>query len=464
MTHQVASNQHENKRGDSSAIAMSCQSKGTLPMTQTSCPALWAHRVITVTLSLLALWAMVSTSQAVQAAAKQPVSMVAAMSGTNPFSVESALVMTHGQFEDWLNQQWGIQPAVNLDNHNPKDDRSGLHPASLTNPGPLQATLRQNAYVLGPGDHISLSVYQDERFSRKDIEIGTDGLISLPWIGEIQVSGKTTQAIINEVEEALKAYLVEPKADVVVNKPRRPITYVLGAVSRPGPYLQMAKEANIPEIREVIVSTDYHLSTALANAGGATDSADLRNVHVVNTSTGQHRLVNLMALLLMGRTDQDLILGPNDVVYLPRTDTVTQMDPEALKLVARSNMGAHTMPVRIYGLVREPNVYDMEPEQMSLQALLAKAKGPLPEANLSKIYVARTQPDGSLQKMLVDSTHEDVMLHSNDIVMVTNVRTANRINGVFSLISRMLGPAVQGSFLLRNIDQVWPIDSDVTGL
>jgi hypothetical protein len=90
-----------------------------------------------VTLSSLALWAMVGTSQAVQAAAKQPVSMVAAMSGTNPFSVESALVMTHGQFEDWLNQQWGIQPAVNLDNHNPKADSLGAASGVVDQSGPV---------------------------------------------------------------------------------------------------------------------------------------------------------------------------------------------------------------------------------------------------------------------------------------------------------------------------------------
>ena len=403
-------------------------------------------------LSLLTIMLVPLTNLSADAA-KQPVSMVAAMAGTNPFSIESSLIMTHNQFEDWIKQQWGIQPAIHLGQKSPG---TGIHPAGLTGSTPLQASLRQNAYILGAGDAISVNVHQDNRFSREHIEIGTDGIVSMPWIGEIQASGKTRRAVTAEIEEALKEYLVDPEVDLVVAKTRRPITYVLGAIKHPGPYMQMAKEANIPDVREVIVSTDYHLSTALANAGGVNDSADLRNIHVINTATGQHKLVNLMALLLTGQIDQDLILGPSDVVYVPRIDANTQMDPDALKLIARSNIGSHTLPVRIYGLVREPNIYNLEPEQMSLQALLAKAKGPLPDANIQNIFVARTQADGTLKKLLANATSEDVMLKPNDVVMVTDTRRINKINRVFIMIAKLLTPVVQGSFLLRNVDQVFP--------
>jgi hypothetical protein len=58
--------------------------------------------------------------------------------------------------------------------------------------------------------------------------------------------------------------------------------------------------------------------------------------------------------------------------------------------------------------------------------------------------VARTQPDGSLQKMVVNSTREDVLLHPNDIVMVTNTLTSTRINTVFGLIAKIMAPVVKG--------------------
>lgn len=92
----------------------------------------------------------------------------------------------------------------------------------------------RESYALGPGDKIRLTVFNEAALSG-EFSVSGDGLLSLPLVGEIEATGKTTRAIASDVAGLLaQGYVVAPKVSMEVLA-YRPY-YILGEVVRPGRY------------------------------------------------------------------------------------------------------------------------------------------------------------------------------------------------------------------------------------
>ena len=90
------------------------------------------------------------------------------------------------------------------------------------------------SYQLGTGDKISILVYGEDDLSF-DIRIGMDGVIRYPFLGDIQVIGKTVEELNRTITEGLRGdYLDEPNVNVAVEE-YRPF-YILGEVVSPKHY------------------------------------------------------------------------------------------------------------------------------------------------------------------------------------------------------------------------------------
>lgn len=79
-------------------------------------------------------------------------------------------------------------------------------------------------------------------------------------------------------------------------------------------------------------------------------------------------------------------------------------------------------PVKLLGLVNKPGLYHI-PESTTLTGLLAISGGPTPDANVSKIVVARK--DGTIEKrdlMEIVEDRNDVLLKDGDTVIVPRKR------------------------------------------
>ncbi|MFC4255570.1 polysaccharide export protein [Altererythrobacter xixiisoli] len=89
-------------------------------------------------------------------------------------------------------------------------------------------------YHLGAGDELGIIVYNEEALSGTFI-VGADGYVSLPLIGNIQATGKTTSEIAAEAQSKYGAgYLRLPSVNAQVTRYRR--YYVLGEVSKAGAF------------------------------------------------------------------------------------------------------------------------------------------------------------------------------------------------------------------------------------
>jgi protein involved in polysaccharide export with SLBB domain len=92
---------------------------------------------------------------------------------------------------------------------------------------------------------------------------------------------------------------------------------------------------------------------------------------------------------------------------------------------------------------------------MTLQTVLAKAGGFMPEANPRKVLIARADASGTLHKMVLDATQKEIALQPQDMVMVVDTRRLVKIQKIFDMAATLLRPVLATSFILRNIDTIW---------
>ncbi len=118
-------------------------------------------------------------------------------------------------------------------------------------------------YLLGTGDIIDIIVYGEPDMSMK-FKVGKAGVVNFPYIGEVQISGRTPSSIEQEIEERLKGdYLVNPM--VTINMEMFRLFYVSGEVTSPNGY----------EYRPALT-----VEQAIAIAGGFTDRADRDDINI----------------------------------------------------------------------------------------------------------------------------------------------------------------------------------------
>jgi polysaccharide export outer membrane protein len=138
------------------------------------------------------------------------------------------------------------------------------------------------------------------------ILVGEDGLISLPKIGQVKVSGKTTKDISKDINAQLLPFLKDPVVTVRIMNYR--IT-VLGEVSRPG-------TVTIPNERITVLE-------GLGLAGDLTPYGNRHNVLVIRDSSGTQKVhrMNLNDNSIF--TSKFYYLQPNDVIYVEPGKTRT---------------------------------------------------------------------------------------------------------------------------------------------
>jgi polysaccharide biosynthesis/export protein len=123
-------------------------------------------------------------------------------------------------------------------------------------------------YLIAPRDILDIAVFQVADLN-KAVQVSEDGNITLPLLGKIRMSGKTT----HEAEDILAAklrqkYLQSPQVTVTVKQYGQKIT-VSGEVKTP---------------RVIAVEGQVTLSQAIAGAGGLSDLANTKRIHVARAS------------------------------------------------------------------------------------------------------------------------------------------------------------------------------------
>ncbi|MFD2167264.1 polysaccharide biosynthesis/export family protein [Thalassotalea euphylliae] len=126
------------------------------------------------------------------------------------------------------------------------------------------------AYLLGPGDRILITVY-DEPDLRTEVKIDKSGLVSFPFLSDIQVVGLRTADVEKIITDGLRGdYLVNPQVSVsiVVYRP----FFIHGEVKKPGSYPYQ---------------DDLTLDKAIALAGGLSPRASKSKWNITRVVDGK---------------------------------------------------------------------------------------------------------------------------------------------------------------------------------
>jgi polysaccharide export outer membrane protein len=228
--------------------------------------------------------------------------------------------------------------------------------------GPLSPAGAQGQdYLLGPGDVLLITVLGESDLSRT-VTVRSDGKISLPLVGEVQVIGLTTSQVAERLTTALRVYLKRPQVTITLSQGRAEFIYLVGQVRNPGAY-QMG--------------TGWTALEAITNAGGVTEKAALKRATVVRRTSPQAIPLDLERLIRGGDRAADLPLTAGDVIFVPLFEN----------------------RVMVWGNVRSPGFYDVNEGARVLDAL-AMAGGPATKAALGNVGVIR-QVDGQRKVVAV---------------------------------------------------------------
>jgi polysaccharide biosynthesis/export protein len=165
---------------------------------------------------------------------------------------------------------------------------------------PAQLTSRTPSYLVA-GDIVRISFPAAPELNQTQ-KIGSDGLLSLPLIGEVNASGKTVGELQEELARLYKPQLQDNEVLVTLDTRSVPVV-VSGAVQKPGKIL-FERPATVLE--------------AIMEAGGFTPEADLKKVSLIRIVKGEHQtqLVDLRAVL-KGRPIPAIYCSGGDVIYVP---------------------------------------------------------------------------------------------------------------------------------------------------
>lgn len=190
-------------------------------------------------------------------------------------------------------------------------DLSGGSDRRAGPPISIEGTVDPASYVLGPGDILAATVGgQNPRVL--EAQVSADGLLVLPEAGTFEASGRTLAEVQRTVRAALDRRYRNVPTDLVLTQPRRYFVHVSGAVAGPGRRLI----GPVPRLEDALGAAG-----GLAQVGSLQPAA--RTV-TVRRADGADLVVDYRRYLATGDLDGNPRLLDGDVVYIPTFDPLSE--------------------------------------------------------------------------------------------------------------------------------------------
>ena len=160
------------------------------------------------------------------------------------------------------------------------------------------------------GDRLRIKIYPEDEFIKStETEVSSEGTISLPLLGKVDLKGlQVLEAERRIVKILAEDYLVNPVVVIeVLEVATEKIKYsvaVLGQVQKPATY-------------QFDAGQKMTLLQAISMAGGFTDIANVKNIKVIRKKAkGDAAIIRANAESIIGGKSPDVELEPDDVVHV----------------------------------------------------------------------------------------------------------------------------------------------------
>ena len=169
-------------------------------------------------------------------------------------------------------------------------------------------TVLDDKKKLGSNDYVSFRVVEDRDNESQRLRINDSGELEVPYIGLVPAAGRSCKELAYTVKAALEREYYYHATVIIavdhVSEKSRGKVYVYGSVKGQGP-------------QEIPPDETYTVSKAIIRAGGFGDFADKKKIKLTRKN-GETVTVNLKRVIEDGRTDEDVVVNPDDQIYVPQ--------------------------------------------------------------------------------------------------------------------------------------------------
>jgi polysaccharide biosynthesis/export protein len=164
---------------------------------------------------------------------------------------------------------------------------------------PAQAAVIQPGYKIGPGDTLQITVFKEPDASVPEATVRTDGKISMPFLGEVEVQGLGPAELEKILAQKLVRFIKEPEVSVLVKSVQSEKVYVIGAVKKGGP---------------IRLTGSMRVLEALSEAG-LDDFANKNKIYVLRN---QEKIPFHYKEVIQGKhPEQNVVLQAGDTIVVP---------------------------------------------------------------------------------------------------------------------------------------------------
>ena len=176
-------------------------------------------------------------------------------------------------------------------------------PAAPTVSAPVvPALVVPDSYVIGESDVVMVTVFKEPSLS-SSLLVRSDGMISLPLLGDVKAAGKTPLQLADEVTVKLKKFIQDPNVTITLSQMNSKKVYLIGEVGKPGP---------------MELTPGMTLLQAIATAGGISQYANAKKMYILRTVDGKQQKIPLQyKQALKGDSSLNLTLNPGDTLVVP---------------------------------------------------------------------------------------------------------------------------------------------------
>jgi len=163
------------------------------------------------------------------------------------------------------------------------------------------------SYRLGAGDQIAIRVFGEPDLTMT-VTIGEAGTISYPFLGTLQVRGKTSGELEQEITtQLMNGYLVRPEVTVLISQYRK--YFMDGFINRPGGYQYQP---------------GLTVRMAVTLAGGFSPRAARDKIYIISNKSadwerGERRQDTEEISTIRRRVGLDEAVNPGDVIVIERS-------------------------------------------------------------------------------------------------------------------------------------------------
>ena len=184
---------------------------------------------------------------------------------------------------------------------------------ACTAPGDSQGTVATgqaaSEYIVGPGDKLSVFVYQSPQLSIQNLPVRPDGRISLPLVPDMVATGRTPTQLGHDIAEKLSTFVKDPNVTVMVQEFYGPLDQQIRVIGE-------AADPQAIAFRDRMTLLDVLIQTKGLTRFAAGNRAVI--VRRVNGRT-ENIPVRLADLVKDGDVSRNVAMAPGDVLIVPQT-------------------------------------------------------------------------------------------------------------------------------------------------